>query len=153
SSAGNPRIQSQKPLLMQIYDKHAATLDDPRALSRLAWAMYLLDEPGKAQPLLTRVMAMNPTQPGVRKEVAGVLAALDRRQEPIQLLTVPEVLPSLDITELLNLADLLTAENQLDRAEQELSKVVTAKSDKRSRVRYGSVLLWNGKYPQAQQLF
>jgi cellulose synthase/poly-beta-1,6-N-acetylglucosamine synthase-like glycosyltransferase/tetratricopeptide (TPR) repeat protein len=153
SSAGNPRIQQQKPLLMSIYDKHAATLDDPRALSRLAWVMYLLDEPGKAQPLLTRVMASNPTQPDVRKEVAGVLAALDRRAEAIQMLTAPEVLPSLDITELLNLADLLTAENQLDRAEEELAKVVTDKSDRRSRIRYGSILLWNGKYAKAQQIF
>jgi tetratricopeptide (TPR) repeat protein len=114
--------------------------------------MYLLDEPAKAHPLLTRAVALNPQRPSVRKELAGVLAALDRRVEAINLLTTPEVLATLDITELLNLADLLTAENQLDRAEAALAKVVTDKSDRRSRLRYGSILMWNGKYARAQEL-
>ena len=54
------------------------------------------------------------------------------------------------MTELLNLADLLTAENQLERAEKELAKVVTDQSDRKYRVRYASILLWNAKYPEAQ---
>jgi cellulose synthase/poly-beta-1,6-N-acetylglucosamine synthase-like glycosyltransferase/tetratricopeptide (TPR) repeat protein len=152
SSAGRARIMPQKDLLMQVYAKYAPTIDKPQGMSRLAWVMFLLDEPAKAQPLLTRAVAANPQQPAVRKELAGVLAALDRRAEAIQMLTAPVVLESLDITELLNLADLLTAENQLDRAEQALAKVVTDKSDRRSRLRYGSVLMWNGKYQRAQDM-
>jgi cellulose synthase/poly-beta-1,6-N-acetylglucosamine synthase-like glycosyltransferase/thioredoxin-like negative regulator of GroEL len=153
SSAGKSRILPQKPLLMSIYDKFGNTLDDIRFISRLAWVMYQLDEPARAHPLLTRALAANPQQADVRKELAGALAALDRRVEAIQLLTVPDVLATLDITELLNLADMLTAENQLERAELELSKVVTDRSDRRSRVRYASILLWNGKYARAQEMF
>jgi cellulose synthase/poly-beta-1,6-N-acetylglucosamine synthase-like glycosyltransferase/Flp pilus assembly protein TadD len=152
SSAGRARIQPQRDLLLKVYDKYAPQVQDPRAMSRLAWVMYLLDEPAKAHPLLTRAVALNPQRPSVRKELAGVLAALDRRVEAINLLTTPEVLATLDITELLNLADLLTAENQLDRAEAALAKVVTDKSDRRSRLRYGSILMWNGKYARAQEL-
>ena len=113
--------------------KYAPTFDDARAMSRF-WRGSCTSSTSRpaAHPLLTRAVAANPQQPDVRKELAGALAALERRPEAIQLLTVPDVLAGLDITELLNLADLLTAENQLDRAEQELAKVVTDKSDRRS---------------------
>ena len=121
-------------------------------LSRMAWVMLRLGEPARAHPLLTRTVAANPQQPAVRKELAGVLAQADRRSEAIDMLTMPAVLGSLDITELLNLADLLTAENQLERAETELSKVVTEASDRKSRVRYASILLWNGKYTKAKEV-
>jgi tetratricopeptide (TPR) repeat protein len=121
-------------------------------MSRLAWVMIRLNEPAKAHPLLTRAVAANPEQPAMRKELAGVLAAADRRAEAIEMLTHPTVLATLDVTELLNLADLLTAENQLDRAEAALAKVVTDRSDRNTRVRYASVLLWNGKYPTAQEV-
>ena len=105
-----------------------------------------------AHPLLTRAVAANPQQPAVRKELAGVLAAADRRAEAIEMLSAADVLAGLDITELLNLADLLTAENQLERAERELAKVVTDATDRKYRVRYASILLWNAKYPQAQEI-
>jgi tetratricopeptide (TPR) repeat protein len=153
SSAGKPRILPMKDLLLQVYNRYAPQADDPRTMSRLAWIMYLLDEPAKAHPLLTRAVSADPQQPAVRKELAGTLAAVDRRAEAVRMLTVPRVVETLDITELLNLADLLTAENQLDRAERELARVVTDKSDRRSRVRYGSILLWNGKYQQGQEVF
>jgi cellulose synthase/poly-beta-1,6-N-acetylglucosamine synthase-like glycosyltransferase/tetratricopeptide (TPR) repeat protein len=153
SSAGKPRILPLKDMLLKVYDRYAPQADDPRTMSRLAWVMYLLDEPAKAHPLMTRAVALDPQQPAVRKELAGTLAALDRRAEAIRMLTAPRVVESLDVTELLSLADLLTAENQLDRAERELAKVITDKSDRRSRMRYGSLLLWNGKYPQAQDVF
>ena len=152
SSAGKARIQPQKDLLLQVYDRAAPRLEKPHSMSRLAWVMYLLDEPARAHPLLTRAVAADPKQPAVRKELAGVLAALDRRGEAIRMLTTPDVLATLDVTELLNLADLLTAENQLDRAEQALARVVNTTTDRRSRLRYGSILMWNGKYAKAQEV-
>ena len=145
-----PKIDHQKDLLLRIYNRYAPEIQDPRALSRLAWVMLRLNEPARRHPLLTRAVAANPQQPAVRKELAGVLAAADRRAEAIEMLTVADVLATLDVTELLNLADLLTAENQLERAEKELAKVVTDQSDRKYRVRYASILLWNGKYPEAQ---
>jgi cellulose synthase/poly-beta-1,6-N-acetylglucosamine synthase-like glycosyltransferase/tetratricopeptide (TPR) repeat protein len=152
SSAGRARIQPQKDLLLTVYARYAPTIQDPRAMSRLAWVMYELDEPAKAHPLLTRAVAANPQQPAVRKELAGVLAALGRNGEAIAMLTDANTLATLDITELLTLADLLTAENQLDRAEAALAKVVTDQSDRTSRLHYAKILLWNGKYPQAQEV-
>lgn len=152
SSAGKARIQPQKDLLLKVYERYAPQIQDPRAMSRLAWVVFQLGEPAKAHPLLTRAVAANPPQPAVRKELAGVLAALDRRAEAIQMLTTADTLATLDITELLNLADLLTAENQLDRAEQALAQVVTDQSDRKSRLRYGSILMWNGKYAEAQRV-
>lgn len=152
AASSAPKIDHQKDLLLRIYDKYASSIQDPRAMSRLAWVMIRLNEPARAHPLLTRAVAANPQQPAVRKELAGVLAAADRRVEAINMLTVPDVLAGLDVTELLNLADLLTAENQLERAERELAKVITDTSDRKSRVRYASVLLWNGKYVPAQEI-
>jgi cellulose synthase/poly-beta-1,6-N-acetylglucosamine synthase-like glycosyltransferase/tetratricopeptide (TPR) repeat protein len=152
SSAGRARIQPQKDLLLNVYARYAPQIQDPRPMSRLAWVMYELDEPSKAHPLLTRAVAANPQQPAVRKELAGVLAALGRNGEAIAMLTEANTLATLDITELLTLADLLTAENQLDRAEAALAKVVTDKSDRTSRLHYGKILLWNKKYAQAQDV-
>ena len=146
------KIDHFKELLLRIYARYANEITDPRSLSRLAWVMVKLGEPAKAQPLLTRAVAANPQQPAVRKELAGVLAAVDRRSEAIEMLTVPSVLEALDVTELLTLADLLTAENQLDRAEAELSKVINEASDRRSRIRYASILLWNDKYVKAKEI-
>jgi tetratricopeptide (TPR) repeat protein len=146
------KIEHQKELLLRVYSRYAPEIQDPRALSRLAWVMIRLNEPARAHPLLTRAVAANPPQPAVRKELAGVLAAADRRAEAIEMLSAADVLAGLDITELLNLADLLTAENQLERAERELAKVVTDSTDRKYRVRYASILLWNAKYPQAQEV-
>ncbi|HJZ92117.1 MAG TPA: glycosyltransferase [Gemmataceae bacterium] len=150
SSAPQQMIDDQKPLLMRIHDRYASDIQDPRRMSRLAWVMIRLGEAPKANALLNRAVAANPQQPAVRKELAGVLAAADRRAEAIDMLTTEHVLRTLDIRELLNLADLLTAENQLDRAEKELAKVVTDRSEKKYRVRYASILLWNAKHKQAQ---
>jgi cellulose synthase/poly-beta-1,6-N-acetylglucosamine synthase-like glycosyltransferase/thioredoxin-like negative regulator of GroEL len=152
AASSAPKIDQHKELLLRIHNRFAPEIADPRTLSRLAWIMYRLDEPGRAHPLLNRAVASNPAQPAVRKELAGVLAALDRRAEAIEMLSAPSVLASLDITELLNLADLLTAENQLERAEAELAKVITEASDRKSRVRYAAILLWNEKYPKAKEV-
>jgi cellulose synthase/poly-beta-1,6-N-acetylglucosamine synthase-like glycosyltransferase/Tfp pilus assembly protein PilF/protein involved in temperature-dependent protein secretion len=153
AASSAPKIEHEKALLLQIHNRYADEVQDPRALSRMAWVMHRLEEPAKAHPLLTRAVAANPQQAAVRKELAGVLAAVGRRAEAINMLMLPDILAGMDITELLNLADLLTAENQIDRAEKELARVVTEASDRKSRVRYGSVLLWNEKYPKAQEIF
>jgi cellulose synthase/poly-beta-1,6-N-acetylglucosamine synthase-like glycosyltransferase/predicted Zn-dependent protease len=152
SSAGDQEIKGLKELLLRVHARYSDELLDPRAMSRLAWVMLRLGEPARAHPLLTKAVSANPQQPAVRKELAGVLAAADRRVEAIEMLTVPSVLATLDVTELLNLADLLTAENQLERAEAELAKVVTEASGRESRIRYASILLWNGKYPKAKDV-
>jgi cellulose synthase/poly-beta-1,6-N-acetylglucosamine synthase-like glycosyltransferase/predicted Zn-dependent protease len=152
AASSAPKIDHLKELLLRIHARYANEITDPRALSRMAWVMYRLKEPAKAHPLLTRAVAANPQTPAVRKELAGALAALERRTEAIEMLTAPNTIASLDVTELLNLADLLSAENMLDRAEAELSKVITEASDRKSRVRYASVLLWNEKYTKAKEV-
>ncbi|HVK14228.1 MAG TPA: glycosyltransferase [Gemmataceae bacterium] len=153
SAQPDGRLLPHKELLLKVYDRYAASINDARRLSRLAWVMIRLGEGARANELLNRAVAANPAQPAVRKELAGVLAAADRRPEAIAMLTSTDVMATLDIKDLLNLADLLTAESQLERAEAELARVVTDTSEKRYRVRYASVLLWNGKYAKAQELF
>ncbi|WP_020468133.1 glycosyltransferase [Zavarzinella formosa] len=153
AASSAPKIESQKELLLKVYDRYHPALKDARRLSRLAWVMLRLGEAGKANLLLTRAVATNPPQPAVRKELAGVLAAADRRVEAIEMLTPPFVFGTLDIKEILNLTDLLTAESQLKEAEAQLAKVVTDRSDKKYRLRYAEVLLWNNKYAKAQEIF
>jgi cellulose synthase/poly-beta-1,6-N-acetylglucosamine synthase-like glycosyltransferase/predicted Zn-dependent protease len=152
AASSAPKIDHLKELLLRIYNRYANEITDPRALSRMAWVMIRLKEQEKAHRLLTRAVAANPQSPAVRKELAGALAGIERRQEAIEMLTPPNVIATLDVTELLNLADLLSAENMLDRAESELAKVITEVSDRKSRVRYASVLLWNEKYAKAKEV-
>jgi len=152
AASSAPKIENQKELLLKLHTRMGPEITDPRTLSRLAWIMLRIKEPARAHPLLTRAVAANPDQPATRKELAGVLAAADRRLEAIDMLTVPSVLANLDVTEMLNLADLLTAESQLERAEAELAKVVTEVSDRKSRIRYASILLWNAKYAKSKEV-
>ncbi len=152
AASSAPKIDAQKELLLKIHDRYAASIKDSRALSRLAWVMLRLGEAGKANALLTRAVATNPQQPAVRKELAGVLAAADRRAEAIDMLTPTYVFGTFDLKEILDFTDLLTAESQLKRAELQLEKVVTNSSEKKYRLRYAEVLLWNGNYPKAQSV-
>jgi cellulose synthase/poly-beta-1,6-N-acetylglucosamine synthase-like glycosyltransferase len=152
SSAPEPLVRKQRDLLVKVHDRYSKDLTDPRRLSRLAWVMLRLSENDKANALLTKAVASDPKQPAVRKELAGVLAAADRRAEAIEMLRPEYVYSTLDIKEILNLTDLLTAESQLDKAEKELSKIVNEKSEKAYRVRYASVLLWNGNYVKAREV-
>ena len=148
----NRLLETHKELLLKVHDRYAPSLKDARRLSRLAWVMIRLNQPAKANALLTRAVASNPPQPAVRKELAGVLAAAARRQEAIEMLTPPFVLSTLDIKEVLDLSDLLTAESKLKDAELQLEKVITEKSDKVYRLRYAEILLWNAKYVKAQSI-
>lgn len=146
------RLVAHRDLLLKVYNRYAAEIQDPRRMSRLAWVMHRLGESVKANELLSRAVAANPPQPAVRKELAGVLAAVSRRNEAIAMLTPPGVLDTLDPKELVTLSDLLTAESLFDRAEVELAKIVSEKSDLTLQLRYASVLLWNEKYTKAQEI-
>jgi tetratricopeptide (TPR) repeat protein len=68
------------------------------------------------------------------------------------MLSRGDVLATLDVTERLNLADLLTAENELEKADSILAKVATDASDRTTRVRFASLLVRNGKYARAQEV-
>lgn len=153
AASSAPKIESQKELLNKVHDSYSPRLKDARRLSRLAWVMLRLNEASKANALLNRAVATNPQQPAVRKELAGVLAAADRRAEAIEMLSPPYVFGTLDLKEILNLSDLLTAESQLLEAEKQLERVVNDKSEKKYRLRYAEVLLWNNKYLKAQEIF
>jgi tetratricopeptide (TPR) repeat protein len=91
------------------------------------------------------------------------LAAADRRKEAIAMIAPPYVYETLDLRDILNLADLMTAEKQLLMAERELAKVVNndlgtlkPEEQKKYRVRYAEILLWSEKpekYARAQEMF
>ncbi|MEZ6140741.1 MAG: glycosyltransferase [Zavarzinella sp.] len=152
SSAPLPLVLEQRELLLKVHDLYSPVIKDPRRLSRLAWVMLRLSDMKRANDLLDRAVLANPDQPAVRKELAGVLAAANRRQQAIEMLSPEYVFRTLDIKEILDLSDLLTAEAQLNRAEELLGAVVTEKSEKKYRLQYASVLLWNGKYPKARDI-
>lgn len=163
SSAPRPLVKQHKELLVKVHDRLAGSLSDPRRQSRMAWVMLQLGEGAKANTLLTKAVSAKPEQPAVRKELAGVLAAADRRQEAIDMIAPRYVYETLDLREILNLADLLTAESQLEKAELELATVIKDKlatfkpeEQKRYRVRYAEILLWSQrpeKYLRAQEQF
>jgi cellulose synthase/poly-beta-1,6-N-acetylglucosamine synthase-like glycosyltransferase/thioredoxin-like negative regulator of GroEL len=153
SSAPDKLVGANKDLVIQIHDRIAPDLKDPRRLSRLAWVMVRVSEIAKANTLLTRAVAAEPQQPAVRKELAGVLAAVDRRREAIDMLTPEFVYQTLDVKDILVLADLFAAEGEMDKAEVHLARFINEKSEKNHRIRYGSRLLWNQKYRKAQEIF
>ena len=154
AASSTPRISPpHKELLLKVHDRIAPSLDDPLRLSRLAWVMHRIDEPKKADALLDKARAINPPQPAVRKELAGVFAARERYADAVAMLQPFVVYRTLDVKDRVELSKYLTASGSFTKAEQELRAFVTDKSEKELRVALANVLLWGGKYEEAQTMF
>lgn len=143
----------QADLLIKVHDRYAPEIQDPRRMSRLAWVMIRIGQASKANALLDRAKEANPQQPAVRKELAGVLAAAGRNNDAIEMLLEENTYKTLDIKEILELTNLLSAEDRLDEAEKRLAAVTNDRSDKDVRVRLATLMLWNKKYAEARAAF
>jgi tetratricopeptide (TPR) repeat protein len=76
----------QKALTVRIYDKVTkAESKDAAFLGRLAWLLYRAKESAKATELLEQAVALGPQEPGVRKELAGTLAAVGEFREALRM--------------------------------------------------------------------
>jgi tetratricopeptide (TPR) repeat protein len=118
--------------------------------SRLAWILLRLKHKEKASALLDQALAMNATDPATRKEIAGVLSAVGRNQQALELYKGLDLEPS----DRLRLAELYAADRKLDEAERELRATLEAlPNDRKAKLLLADVLLWNRKTDEARLLY
>jgi cellulose synthase/poly-beta-1,6-N-acetylglucosamine synthase-like glycosyltransferase/predicted Zn-dependent protease len=139
------------PLALRIGARALADrTDNVPHLSRLAWVLFRLGNKDKATALLDRALALRPTEPAVRKELAGVLAAVGRRPQALELYRGLD----LGATDRFRVAEMYAAESKLADAERELRAVLEKQpDDAKARRLLADVLLWSKNYTEARKLY
>lgn len=134
----------------EIYQKYKDEIKDTARMARLAWVLIRTNHGDEADELLNRALALKPTDPEVRKELAGALAGRDRIEEAIALFASVE--SDLNFSERITYAVLLTAggtRDNLREAERQFRRLIALNphpKDAEIRVRFAEMLMWSGKY-------
>ncbi len=137
-------------LIRPIAEQSARDGEDVLFLSRLAWVLHRLKEPTLCERVLDRALALRPTDPGSRKELAGVLGAAGRYKEALALY---EGLP-LDVEERRRLASLYeAAEDFAGAAAQYRLMLEKHPGDRAVLERLGLVLSWKKDFRAAAVVY
>ncbi|HJT79255.1 MAG TPA: tetratricopeptide repeat protein, partial [Gemmataceae bacterium] len=135
---------AQARTALAIYD-HTLTgsADDPVFLSRLAWVLQRLQEPDKSAVLLDRAAALNPQDPGVRRQMFGAFVAAGRWKEALQEFEGKE----LDYDTRLTVINLHLKGKDFEGAAKECRRLVEQKPDDRKALRLlADILSWKKDY-------
>jgi predicted Zn-dependent protease len=137
-------------MVLRIHERRAGVETRVEYLSRLAWVLFRLKELPKVEKLLDRALSLHPTEPAVRKELAGVLAAAGRPQEARKLFEGLK----LTLADHYRLAEMDIAAGQFDPAEKEVRTILQARpGDLRAQLLLAAVLSGGKKYGAAAQLY
>ncbi|HMF14697.1 MAG TPA: tetratricopeptide repeat protein, partial [Gemmataceae bacterium] len=134
---------------VRIAERMAGECKDAVVLARLAWVLQRVKQQERAGSLLTRALALRPTDAPARKELAGVLAAAGRTKDALRLY---EGL-TLDADDHSRLAALYAADKDFEAAERQCRTLLHERPDDVEAVRLlASVLTWKKDYPEAMAL-
>jgi cellulose synthase/poly-beta-1,6-N-acetylglucosamine synthase-like glycosyltransferase/tetratricopeptide (TPR) repeat protein len=128
----------------------ARPANDPLLLSRLAWVLVRAGAIADAESLLDRADELSPREPAVRKELAGVFAAVGRFRRAIELF---EGLEELTFEDRLRLVEFYNGARDFASAEAECRKLLKKRpGDPRVELMLADILSWRGKYLEAAAL-
>jgi tetratricopeptide (TPR) repeat protein len=126
------------------------TTRPPAFWSRLGWVLFRSNHPTKTLQLIDRALALKPTDPDVKRELAGVLSALGRNREALALYEGME----LNMADKVRMTELVMAVQDFDHAEKLLDELLaTDPNDRNLRRLHGNLLAWKKKYPEAIKEF
>jgi tetratricopeptide (TPR) repeat protein/cellulose synthase/poly-beta-1,6-N-acetylglucosamine synthase-like glycosyltransferase len=150
ASSEAPFTTPQANLIVQIHGQLAESEPKVEYLSRLAWVLHRLKEDAKVEKLLDRALALKPTEPGVRRELAGVLAAAGRHEQARRLYDGLK----LTFADKYRLAELDLAARKYDAAEKEINEILKARpEDLRAHVLLAAVYSGTKRYAEASRLY
>jgi cellulose synthase/poly-beta-1,6-N-acetylglucosamine synthase-like glycosyltransferase/tetratricopeptide (TPR) repeat protein len=122
----------------------------PEYLSRLAWVLHRIKEGGWVYRLLDRAVALQPKEPSVRRELAGVLAAAGKGDLALEMYRGLK----LTLADRLRIAEIHTAAHRFDAAESEIRAILQVHPDDlKAQLLLAGVLSWNKKFTEANQLY
>ena len=123
--------------------------DNPTFLSRLAWLQVRVGESGQAQKLIDRAAALDPPEPEVRKEIAGVLGAVGQYRRALQMLQGL----TLTFDDRLKRIDLYNGDRNFPAAEAECRALLKLKPNQPGlELLLADVLSWEGKFDESAKL-
>jgi predicted Zn-dependent protease/cellulose synthase/poly-beta-1,6-N-acetylglucosamine synthase-like glycosyltransferase len=118
--------------------------------SRLGWVLLQFKHKEKATALIDRAVAMKPTESDAKRELAGVLSAVDRYKEALALYEGLE----LTTADKVRVVELSLAVRDLDRASKLLGELLAADPRNRTLRRLNAnLLLWTKKHAEALKEF
>jgi len=122
---------------------------DPVFLSRLAWVLVKAGATADAEAVLDRADELHPTDPAVRKELAGVFSAVGRPRRAIALFRGLD----LTIADRVRLVRFYNADQNFEAAAAECRKLLEARpGDREVELMLADSLAWGGKYSEAAAL-
>src|SRR5262249_23001655 len=169
----------QAALVVRLHDKIVnAENQDVAFLARLAWLVYRAREPAKAGALLNRALALKPRDEGVRRELAGTLAAVGRARDALRMyegvtldLNDRYYLIGIHATAARKCREILNDDPEEKEAQRQSAYLAgwnktveeslalfeklsrESPQDRALRTRLAKVTLWSGRYDRALGLF
>jgi predicted Zn-dependent protease/cellulose synthase/poly-beta-1,6-N-acetylglucosamine synthase-like glycosyltransferase len=141
---------AQARLVGRIHDRWATAETKVEYLSRLAWVLHRLKETPKVSRLLDRALALRPTDPAVRRELAGVLSAAGRTEEARRLYDGLKR----TFADYYRLAEMDIAARHYDDAEKEVAEILKARPDDlRGQMLQAAVFAGTKRFPEAARLY
>jgi tetratricopeptide (TPR) repeat protein len=166
---------AQRALALRIGERTiAAESRDAAFLARVGWLLYRAGESTKATVLLDQAVALHPQEPGVRRELAGTLAAVGKSRDALGMfegLTLDEEdryhLVGVYATALQKCRDVLEEQPDDKDARDQSAYILGWKkmvqesvallqeragdspSDRPQQIRAAQVTLWSGAYADA----
>jgi predicted Zn-dependent protease len=142
----------QLQMMIRLADRPVpdATPDKVLYLSRLAWVLHREEYREKAGALLDQAVALQPTDPKVRRELAGVLVAAGKNEAGLRQY---EGL-TLDLEDRFQLMVLHAAAKQFGQAESQCQLILKDRpTDAGARQWLADLALWGNQYAKALDLY
>jgi cellulose synthase/poly-beta-1,6-N-acetylglucosamine synthase-like glycosyltransferase/tetratricopeptide (TPR) repeat protein len=147
AASADPVGPAQHRTALAIYERAlTGSADDPVFLTRLAWVLQRFKEMDKSAVLLDRVVALNPKDPALRKEVFGTMLATGHFAERLKEFEGKE----LDFDTRQILVNTYLKNGNLGAAAAECRRLVKLRPGDRNTLRQlADILSWNKEYPEA----
>jgi cellulose synthase/poly-beta-1,6-N-acetylglucosamine synthase-like glycosyltransferase/tetratricopeptide (TPR) repeat protein len=152
AAAADKVTPDQLQLLRRIADQVSVqNSQSVKLVSRLGWVLARENQQELAERFLTRAVALKPTDPAERKELARVLTGAGRATEALKQF---DGLTDLTPTDQLQLATIHVALKDFATAERSCRVALVARPADPMIERFlADVLSWGGKYEEAISLF
>lgn len=150
ASSAEELTDSEKNVVVKIIKETNFRPDDAARLGRLAWVCHQAGLEEESLKAAQRAVALNPSDPEVRKQLGGTLAALGKFEMSLQLFAGV----ALGMQERLELANLYAATKNYDAAEKLLREFLDDNpGNLRAERQLADVLSFEGKYAESIKLF
>ncbi len=150
ANAPDVKAVGRQTILQLAEHALAEKSNDASFLAQLGYVLHRLEEFDQSSAVLQRALDLDPNDASTRRQLAGVLVALNKPDDALKLLQGRE--NSLDAH--IMMVDVYAAAKDYASAERECRELLKGRPDDQElRLRLANILSWNKQYPQALEVF